>query len=221
VVPFPLPTPTLVLTDPATVTRADGGAQIILTHGAAFTLELGGGAVWRVTVADPAVLSGPDATTSQGTAQYTAGSPGTTTLTAVGPAVCANGPKYCMGYLLGFRASITVQGTTTPVAPPPTASPAIVQGQVVSVQATAHTIELRLPPIIPVCPLRRPCPLPIAAGRTIEVDLAHAIFDSPQGVQVSSPALTTGEELSAAGTWSQPWVLDAQVAMVATPTPMG
>lgn len=170
-----------------------------------------------MTVADPAVLSGPTTTTAQGSAIYSAGTPGTTTLTAVGPAVCANGPNYCMGYLLGFRASITVQGATPTVTP----SRAIVQSQLVSVQATAHTVELRLPPIIPVCPLRRLCPPPIAAGRTIEVDLAHAIFDSPQGSPVSSPTLTIGEELSAAGTWTQDAVLDSQVAMVVSPTAMG
>ena len=78
------------------------------------------------------------------------------------------------------------------------------------------TVRLQLPNIYPVCKPGQPCPMFVALGRKVQVDLGAATFDNTQGMPVAAPRLQVGNTLMAAGRWQAgvPAVLEASVAAV-------
>ena len=199
-----------VLRAPRTVTVADNGDTVLLSLGDVFQLRLGGsGMLWHVSVSPSGILAGPSGVELSGATTYQAEGVGTATLRAAG------GPA-CLPPELLFQLTVIVQrggsATGTGGSTPAGGSRAIVEGTVLAVHA--NTVELRLPAIYPVCKLGQPCPMFIALGRRVQVDLGGATFDNTQGMSVATPLLRVSDQLMAAGRW-QAGTTDALQAQVA------
>ncbi len=206
-----------VLSAPKTVTVADNGDTVLLSLRDAFQLQLGGsGMLWHVSVSPSGILAGPSGVELSGAATYQAEGVGTATLRAVGGPACLRASPPCLPPELLFQLTVIVQGggsaTGTGGSTPGGGSRAIVEGTVLAVHAS--TVELRLPTIYPVCKLGQPCPMFLAMGRRVQVDLGGATFDNTQGMSVATPLLQVGDQLMAAGRW-QAGATDALQAQVA------
>lgn len=80
-----------------------------------------------------------------------------------------------------------------------TEAPTLIRGTIERVEDEGSVVVLRLPPIRPVCRVGRPCPQFIALAAPVEVNLAHAVFETAAGTRIPRPALRDGLLLWAAG----------------------
>ena len=201
-----------VLTAPAVVTLADNGDTVLLPVGGHFQLQLGGkGTIWHVQVSSVVVLTGPSRVDLSGPATYSAQRVGTATLLVYGGPACLRASPPCLPPEMVFHLTVVVTASGSGGTAPATGNRGIVEGTVESV--TGDIVQLQLPNIYPVCKPGQPCPMFVAQGRQVQVDLGAATFDNTQGLPVAAPRLQVGDTLMAAGRW-QHAVLDASVAAV-------
>lgn len=174
--------------------RSDNGDTVVLPVGQSVVLDLGAPGNWRVTVTDPSVLeaqSGPQGT--QGT--FLGKEAGSTSLRAVTVYPCETSIPRCMIADAYFHISITVTPTAV------TAPQVLVQGDITRLVVSG--VVIRTPPVTPVCASNAMCPLFIAQGRGIFVDLGGATFTTSAGQTTPRPGLRVGEWLVAAGSFDQ------------------
>ena len=204
-----------VLTAPAVVTLADNGDTVLLPVGGHFQLQLGGnGAIWHAQVSPVGLLAGPSGVDLSGPATYSAQAVGTATLLVDGGPACLRAAPPCLPPEMAFQLTVVVTAGGSGGAAPATGNRGIVEGTVESVNG--DTVQLQLPNIYPVCKPGQPCPMFVALGRKVQVDLGAATFDNTQGLTVAAPRLQAGDTLMAAGRWqaSVSAVLEASVAAV-------